>query len=168
MSRFKARLKGIKKAKASKDKKFGNLKSSMRSSWIEYYEWIPNQIGKSVGDFFMKVKRGKRYRWGDISIDQAKQAIGGNATCITNDPTGRKRWTIGKHPSLGAAYHQVCKLFGKSTNSKDYSTIMEDIGYDKKKQYVKEGKGRPSKEYASWKRFSWTKKYKKRKTVGVI
>jgi hypothetical protein len=93
----------------------GGLKSSMRSSWVEYYEWIPYNVGGQLGDFFMKVFHGKRYEWKSITKAEAGQAVGGNATCTTDDLTGRLRWWVGKYPSLGAAYHQIVKFFGYGT-----------------------------------------------------
>jgi hypothetical protein len=137
--------------------KGGALLSTMRSSWVEYYEWFPNDPTNEYGTFTMKVKKkGKKYDWQNIKRSDAAQAVGGNATCTTDDSTGKMRWFIGKHPSLGAAYHQVVKFFtakGYVTPAR-YESMLDDVAYDPKKKYIVEDKGRPKKEIATWKKFS--------------
>jgi len=160
-SRFTIALKAKAIEKEEELKSLGVTKASMGSSWIEYYEFIPHIQNGDIGNFYMKVLRGKKYKWENVSRDEANQAIGGNATCTTNDPSGRKRWTKGKSPSLGAAFHQICKHFGKASNSADYGSIVQDVLYDDKKTYFKQ-KGRPSKELDRWKRFGWTSQFKKK------
>lgn len=154
-AKMKAKRTALEKTKHAK----GHLKSTMKSSWVEYYEWVPNSPLGDVGDFYMKVKGGKKYSWANISREEAGQAVGGNAECTTDDTTGARRWWKGKHPSLGAAYHQVCKYF-TSRGHAAYN-IMDDVEYDPTKKYVPAAKGRPTAEMDRWKRFSKLRKYRK-------
>jgi hypothetical protein len=156
MGRFAAKLKA-KRAALGKTKIASTyLISTMKSSWVEYYEWVPEYIGADIGDFYMQVKGGKKYEWKNISRDDAGQAVGGNATCTTDDPTGLMRWRKDKHPSLGAAYHQICKFFitrgYAPIGAGAYDSIFEDTVYTKSKEEYFKQKGRPSDRLRNWKR----------------
>lgn len=143
-----------------------HLKSTMRSSWVEYYEWIPYTPSGDVGDFHMQVKKGKKYTWEKVTRAQAGQAIGGNAKCTTDDPTGANRWYVDKYPSLGAAYHQICKFFttaGIAPTSPLPSSAYFDIateGYTPKYSVdVTKKRGRPTKGETKARDFAWAGRY---------
>lgn len=76
----------------------------MRSSWIREFKY--NNETKVLT---MLTKIGKEYSWDNVPPEVAAQALRGEATCTTGDPTGRRRWWEGKYPSFGAFYNHVLK-----------------------------------------------------------
>lgn len=52
----------------------------------------------------MTLKNGKTWEYPNVPEEIARKCIYGEASCTTDDDSGRKRWWVGKNPSLGAAY----------------------------------------------------------------
>jgi len=75
-----------------------------KSSWITSFTYDDD-----TGTLKMMTKAGRTYRWEHVPVDIAKDVMNGNATCTSNDPTGRGRWKIGDTPSFGAAYNHILK-----------------------------------------------------------
>lgn len=90
-----------------------NETTRMKSSWIRSFAY-DNRTQK----LYMTVHTGKTYSWDNIDPMMASQILRGDASCTTEDPTGKRRWWISKNPSLGAAFWQYLKNFsgGKTTN----------------------------------------------------
>jgi hypothetical protein len=88
----------------------GSELSSMQSSWVRNFTYDNhNQV------LYMTTKKGRTYTWQNVPVDIAWECIRGNATCTTDDL--KKRWWVGKSPSLGAAYWTYLhnKSFTKTT-----------------------------------------------------
>jgi hypothetical protein len=52
------------------------------------------------------------FTYHNIPYSRVLRFMQGRATCISNDPTRRRRWWRGKTPSIGAFYNQFIKLHG--------------------------------------------------------
>jgi len=81
-----------------------------KSSWIKSFSY--DTLEKKL---YMTTKKGKTYDWSDITKEMASMVIRGDASCITDDKLKKRRWWIGKSPSLGAAYwHILVQNYGRS------------------------------------------------------
>jgi hypothetical protein len=96
----------------------GTLVSGAKSSWIRAYAF-----DNHTKTLYMTTHKGKTYEWKNLPDSIAVQVVNGLASCTTDDPTGKKRWFVGKNPSLGAAFWQILKPF-KPVQANPYMSVM--------------------------------------------
>lgn len=162
----------------------GTLVSGAKSSWIRAYAF-----DNHTKTLYMTTHKGKTYEWKNLPDSIAVQVVNGLASCTTDDPTGKKRWFVGKNPSLGAAFWQILKPF-KPMQANPYMSVMwenqpsqysqtsikqraqaqlknayEDITVEFQPKYNTnfrfKKRGAPKKAERNARDFNWTKRYPK-------
>jgi hypothetical protein len=99
------------------------------SSWIRAVDYDMN-----TGRLDIKMNQ-KWYSFHNVSVRNYQKFINAKVSCVTDDPTGQRRWWKGKKPSLGAAYHRYIKTTGGPSLLRRFGAKLTQLGRRAKRTY---------------------------------